>query len=73
MGVHDVGLHDVGMHCVGVYGINVPGVGIHKTLNFFSGKKLIFEAYLRKKANFFPFYVAEYFLENINTTLLTHP
>ncbi len=45
MGVHDIGLHDVGMHSVGVYGINVPGVGAHKTLNFVSGKKVIFDAY----------------------------
>jgi hypothetical protein len=41
MAVHDMGMHNVGVYCVGMYGMALPG-----------GKKLMFDAHLRKKANF---------------------
>jgi hypothetical protein len=54
VGVHDVGMHDVGGHVVGMYnvgiyctgvrGIDVPDKGVHKTLRFFSGQRLLFDA-----------------------------
>ncbi len=49
MGIHDVTMHDVGVHGVGVYSVDMLAMGIYKMLNFFSGKKLIFDAHLRKK------------------------
>jgi hypothetical protein len=37
------------MHGVGVHSVDVPGRGVLKTGRFFSGKKLILDAHIRKK------------------------
>jgi hypothetical protein len=44
VGVHDVGMYNVGIYCTGVRGIDVPDKGVHKTLRFFSGQRLLFDA-----------------------------
>jgi hypothetical protein len=59
IGVHDVALHDVTVHDVGMPGMAMPSMDVHKHKLFFSGKKLIFDAHLRKKSQFFLLYVAE--------------
>ncbi len=59
LGVRIVSVYNVGMYCVGVHSVDVPGIGVHKTKKLFSVKKLIFDAYLRKKANIFLLYVTE--------------
>ncbi len=78
--MHYVAVHEVGMQSEVVHSMDVPGVGI-QNVKFVSGKKLIFDAHWRKKANFFNYMSLNKFLqikrwkliENIKTTLLTHP
>ncbi len=59
MGMHDIVVHDVGMHGMGVHDVAVPGMAmpsldLYKKLTFSSGKKLIFDAHLEEKCQFFP-------------------
>jgi hypothetical protein len=54
-----VAVRNISVYCVSLTGIDVPGVGIHKTRNFFSDIKLIFDDHLRKNCNFFLLNVAE--------------
>jgi hypothetical protein len=62
--------------------VGMPGVGVHETLNFSAFKKELFDACFREKMPIFSYYVSlNNFLqiktwrliENIKTTLLTHP
>jgi hypothetical protein len=47
--MHDVGVHSVGVYCMSLHSMDVLG-----------DKKTIFNAHLRKKANFLLLYVAQY-------------
>ncbi len=54
VGMHDMGVHDKAVHDVGVPGMAMPSMDFNKTWTFLSGKKLIFDAHLGGKRQFFP-------------------
>jgi hypothetical protein len=52
--MHDFAVQCAGMYCMSMHGMDVPG-----------GKKPVYSANIRKKANFFLLYVAEYFFADL--------
>ncbi len=54
MDLHDVAVHDMAVHDVGIPGMVMPSMDFYKMGTFFSSEKLIFDAYLGKKCQFFP-------------------
>jgi hypothetical protein len=59
VGMHDIDVHVVAMHYVAVHNVGLPGItmpsmDVYETLTFSSGKKLIFDAHLGEKRQFFP-------------------
>jgi hypothetical protein len=82
MAAHDMAMHDMVVHGMALHDVAVPGMGINKMWNFLSSKNLIFDAHFRGEMPMFSYYMLLNnilkikrlnMIENIKTTLLTHP
>ncbi len=83
--VHEVAVHNVAMHDMGVPGTGVPGMAVPSAEIYkiwaFSVVEIIFDAHFREKNANFSYYMSlnkfcrfkDSLIENIKTTLPTHP